>query len=82
MSVQNRIEQYVAAIEAHGYIVNAEPVVGQEEQFYQSLVASLNVIRLTMESNAERYGFRGKSRRALAALHSARPNPGFGIEVR
>lgn len=76
-----RTEQYIAKIERFGYVVMAEAIPGHEETFCVSLVEASERIDAVLATNANRYGFRGTSKRALEALHADLPSPGFGIEL-
>jgi len=75
------IERIKEALNHYGYVVISEPLVGQEAVFIATLSASLIKIEETLSFNAKRYGYRGKSKRALDALHSSLPEPCFGVIV-
>ena len=78
---EKRIDRLEDAFRAYGYRIAADPIFGQEELFAHELHIALIRLEQTFEFNAKHYGYRGKSKRALAALHDVLPNPGFGIEV-
>lgn len=77
-----KIEQLTYAFEAYGYIVVAEPIEGQEEQFADHLASGLSRIEEFVKINAKQHGFRGLSKRALQSLHLAIPEPVWGVEVK
>lgn len=79
--IEQRIERLDDAFRTYGYRIVAEPIFGQEELFAHELQLALSRIGLAFDHNAKLYGYRGKSKRALAALHQKFPEPGFGIEV-
>lgn len=81
METLRTIDQLIAAFEAHGYFVAAEPLLGQEDLFASSLREGLASVEAVMAVNARRYRVRGRSQRALAMLHSALPEPVWGVEV-
>lgn len=81
MSVERRIEQFVSVLESYGYVVISEPVRGKEEQFAEHLKLAYDRVIATTVVNETRYKTRGRSKRALANLHSALPNPAWGVEV-
>lgn len=78
----SKIERLSYALEAYGYFVDAQPIVGMEDIFANHLANGLAKIESTFKLNAELYGFRGKSKRAMDSLHSQMPEPVFGIGVR
>lgn len=77
-----KIEILQGAFHSLGYVVMADPIQGEEELFVATLQEGLDRIEATMQSNARRFGFRGRSKRALAALHHDLPEPVWGVEVR
>jgi len=79
--MQGRIERLEDAFSSFGYVLIAEPVLGGEDVFCDSLDAALSKIEKKLASNQKRYGYRGKSRAALSALHHDIPNPCFGVVV-
>lgn len=76
-----QIDQLTTAIEAHGYFVMMEPIAGEESLFVDALREAFAKIEARLSANAKRYGMRGLSKRALAALHRDMPNPAWGVEV-
>jgi hypothetical protein len=77
-----KIERLTYAFEAYGYFVDAQPIEGQEEDFANHLANGLAKVESAFKFNAERYGFRGKSKRAMASLHRQLPEPIWGVGVR
>lgn len=77
----DRIERLTDAFSTFGYVVVAEPIAGSETLFADTLRDALASIQQTFSANAVRYGYRGRSRNALSALHAAIPHPCFGVEV-
>lgn len=78
----SKIERLTYAIESYGYFVDAQPIEGEEETFAKHLEEGLAKIEANFKFNAEQYGFRGKSKRAMDALHRQLPEPIWGIGVR
>jgi hypothetical protein len=78
----NRIEQYQSFFAAHGYFVAADAIEGQECLWADTLAEAAKKVERVVALNAERHGFRGLSRNALAALHSDLPSPAWGIELK
>ena len=78
----SRIERLTYAFEAYGYFVDAQPIEGQEELFADSLAEGLAKVEEIFKFNADNYGFRGKSKRALESLHRSLPNPVWGVSVK
>ena len=66
---------------SYGYLVTAEPISGEEAQFVQSLKDGFAKVESAVSFNASRYGYRGKSKAALAALHAALPDPCWLVEL-
>jgi len=77
----DRIERLDDAFRAFGYRVIAEPALNAEDVFADTLDKALSKIERTHQANARRYGFCGRSKNSLAALHSILPHPCFGVEV-
>jgi hypothetical protein len=77
-----KIERLTYAFEAYGYFVDAQTVEGQEETFANHLAEGFEKVETTFKFNAERYGFKGKSKRALGYLHSQLPEPTWGVGVK
>lgn len=77
-----KIERLTYGFEAYGYFVDAQPVPGQEETFAKHLADGLAKVEAAFQSNAEQYGFRGKSKRAMDSLHRQMPEPIWGVGVR
>lgn len=76
-----RIAQLETAFEAHGYFVSGEAIPGQETAWLETLRAGFAKVERVMAYNARQYGMRGRSKRALDALHRELPQPAFGVEV-
>lgn len=81
MRTIDRIEQLRDALTSYGYVVIAEPLTNQEVLFANTLEDALAKVERAFSFNAKQYGFRGRSKNALAALHTAVPHPCFGVEV-
>lgn len=77
-----KIERLAYAFEAYGYFVDAQPVHGEEETFANHLAEGFAKVEAAFKFNADRYGFRGKSKRALESLHRQLPEPAWGVGVR
>ena len=69
------------AFRAHGYSVTAEPIKGSESLFIQSLKDGFSKVESEMARNALRFGYRGRSKAALAALHAGLPSPCWLVEL-
>lgn len=82
MIIERKIEQYEDAFYAHGYIVSASPVEGEEELFLNHLREGFAKVEAVLEINAKRYGYRGLSANALNALHIDLARPCWAVEVR
>ncbi len=78
----SKIERLTYAFEAYGYFVDAQPIEGEEETFANHLQEDLNKVEDTFYFNSKRYGFRGKSKRAIEILHRALPEPVWGVGIR
>lgn len=76
-----KIEVLTGAFRSFGYVVMADPIEGEEDKFAAHLKEGLDRIEETMRVHARRHGFRGRSKRALAALHRSLPSPVWGVEV-
>lgn len=76
-----KIERLTYAFEAYGYAVDAQPMPGREEQFAAALAEGFAKVENTFAFQAKHYGFRGKSRRAMDALHRSLPEPVWGVVV-
>jgi hypothetical protein len=76
------IEIIADAYRTLGYVITAEPIPGMEDQFVSTLVDGFSKLTADFQQSNKRYGYRGRSKAALAALHSAYPRPVFGVEVR
>lgn len=59
MTIERKIEQYEDSFYAHGYIVSASPVEGEEEMFLNHLREGFAKVETVMAINAKRYGYRG-----------------------
>lgn len=79
--IEQRIDRLDDAFRTYGYGIAADPIFGQEELFAHELQIVLARLELTFGHNAKHYGYRGKSKLALEALHQMVPQPGFGVEV-
>lgn len=79
--MQGRIERLEDAFRSFGYVIVAEPILGSEDLFCDKLDEALSKIERKLASNRKRYGYRGKSKTALSALHFDIPNPCFGVIV-
>ena len=77
-----KIERLGYAFQSYGYFLDAQPIPGEEDVFAQHLSEGLAKVEAAFEFNAKRYGFRGKSKRAMAALHGMLPEPIWGVGVR
>ena len=77
-----KIERLAYAFEAYGYFVDAHPIPGEEEAFANHLAEGFAKVETAFKLNAEHYGFRGKSKRAMASLHRQLPEPVWGVGVR
>ena len=63
-----------------GYVVISSPVAGHEIEYEQTLRAGLEKIEITLHFLNKHYGFRGRSKRALRALHEELPEPIWGVQ--
>lgn len=77
-----KIERLAYAFEAYGYFVDAQPIEGQEDQFANHLAEGFAKVEAAFEYNAKRYGFRGKSKRAMGSLHAQLPEPTWGVGLK
>jgi hypothetical protein len=77
--MSDRIDRLEDALRSFGYVLDAEPSLGSEELFADKLDDALTAIERTFRRNAEKYGYRGHSKRAITALHTMMPNPCFGV---
>ena len=75
-------ERLYEAFRRVGYLVTAEPIPGSEDTFVSALREGFERVGDTLASNARRYGFRGLSKAALAALHQDLPRPCWLVERR
>lgn len=78
----SKIERLIYALEAYGYFVDAQPIVGEEEDFAKHLEEGFAKVEAMFKFNAKNYGFKGKSKRAMDSLHKQLPEPVWGITVR
>ena len=69
------------AFRAYGYVVDASPIPGSEDQFVSGLWEALKKVEEMMAFNARNFGMRVNSKRAMRALHAALPNPAWGVEL-
>lgn len=69
-------------LRSFGYVVTMDPILGEEEAFLDALREAYTKINKVFQHNARTFGFRGKSKNALAALHRDLPTPVWGVEVR
>ena len=76
------IENLEGTLRYFGYAVDMEPIPGAEDDFIAALRQALSRVESVLAANAKRFGFRGTSKRARAALHRDLPQPGWGIELR
>lgn len=79
--VADRIGRLEDAFKAFGYIVVAEPALNSEDLFADTLDAAFSKVERKFASNRKTYGYRGRSKAALSALHFDIPNPCFGVIV-
>ena len=77
--MSDRIDRLEDELRSFGYVLDAEPEMGSEELFADKLDDALSAIERTFRRNSEKYGYRGRSKRAIAALHSMIPSPCFGV---
>ena len=75
------IDAIEAEFKAFGYLVTADPILGRDEDFAEALFTGLEKMRQTFAFNAKRYGYRGRSKAALVALHTDLPTPCWGVVV-
>ena len=80
-NAERRIDQVTELFRAHGYVVVSEPVSGSEELFADALWQGARKVEETVACHSRKYGYRGLSKKALAALHNSLPNPTWGVEV-
>lgn len=78
----SQIERLTYSFEAYGYFVDAKQIPGEEEAFAKHLANGLAKVEEAFKSNADHYGFRGKSKRAMDFLHRQIPEPVWGVGVR
>lgn len=75
----DRLDRLEDAFRSFGYVVIAEPILGKEDLFCDNLEEALSKIERLFRYNAKTYGYRGKSKNALDALHSIIQTPCFGV---
>lgn len=80
-SPQRKIEAITAEFRTWGYYVASEPIIGQEETYIEALFSGLENMRRRIAFNRDRYGFRGRSKNAIKALHNDLPEPTWGVEL-
>lgn len=80
--INDKIHNLICGFGNYGYVVSARPIPGDEEDFYQHLRVGLARLEANFESNTKELRTRGKSKRAIAALHRRMPEPIWGVEVR
>lgn len=76
-----RFDQLSAALEAHGYAVNASPIPGMETLFLDDLAAALAKVEETAAFLRKRYGYRGLSRCLVDGLTASLPHPSLNVDV-
>lgn len=76
-----KIENVVAGLRNYGYRVLCRPVAGSEQDYYEALSACLRRADRAMEYVHKHYRCRGLSKRAIAELHRALPEPGWGVKA-
>jgi hypothetical protein len=79
---ERHIENLEGTLRYFGYAVDMEPIPGAEDDVIAALRRALSRVESVLAANAKRFGFRGTSKPALAALHRDLPQPGWGVEVR
>lgn len=75
-------DYFYAAFGNYGYYLGSEPLAGALDIWVKAQFEGLAAIEKTLASNAKRFGFRGRSVNAMAALHRDLPEPAWGVEVR
>jgi len=70
-----KIERITSNYYTFGYVITGEAIEGMEELFAATLQTGFDKLVATFEFNAKTYGYRGRSKAALAALHRALPYP-------
>jgi hypothetical protein len=76
-----RITRLEEAFEAHGYFVRATAIPGDEELWAATLAAGFAKVEATLAHVQATYSARGRSKRAMALLHSSLPCPTWGVEL-
>ncbi len=78
---ERQIDQLQDHLWGSGYVVMMEPIAGEEEAFIAALRDGLRRVEEVLAHNARTHGMRGKSKRAMAALHRDLPQPTWGVEI-
>ena len=79
--LQLRIENVVGGLRTWGYRVKSTPVFGEEAAYYEALKAGLRRVDAAVDHLHTKGHSRGRSQRTLRLLHSALPEPCWGVEA-
>jgi len=71
----SKIERLASDYDTFGYVITGEAIEGMEDLFAVTLQAGFDKLISTFEFNAQTYGYRGRSKAAIAALHRTLPRP-------
>lgn len=82
MPLENEILDLHSGFTAYGYVLAADPVEGEEALFISTYRNVLEGLSASMTVINRQYRTRGKSKAALDILHTRRPEPAWGVEVR
>lgn len=79
---QRSYDQLEAALEAHGYFIEAKPIEGMEEVFLADLREAFAKVEQTAQHLRNKWGYRGRSANLLRELHISLPCPSFNVDSR
>jgi predicted deacylase len=81
MATAEQILDLHSGFRSFGYALVAEQIEGEEELYVQTYRAVLSGLADSLSVINRQYRTRGKSKAALAILHTRRPEPAWGVEV-
>ena len=76
-----KLENLLDGFRAWGYSVFSKPLPGEDVAFYETLRAGLERVDQTVQHLRATSHCRGKSERTMHLLHSALPEPCWGVRA-